>query len=216
MRKTLFGFAGMGFLLGALIFAVAPVRAQSVDDKIQNLEQELSQLKSQQIEMKKDAAAAAAALPSFSYRPGSGVTIAAADKSWSLNFSYEFHVHMYNHIDGAAHAGLSTGDLFFRRNRPYITYCWADCFYELLFGLDMDTTDIADEQNTVLSFHLEQMNPYQAPGADVSAIPADGYDQSGPFSPRGRFGRLSYLTIGFWILGAIGMVAAIVIPLFAR
>jgi len=39
-----------------------PAGAQSVDDKIKALEQELGQLKSQQIELKKESTAAAAAL----------------------------------------------------------------------------------------------------------------------------------------------------------
>lgn len=44
---------------------------------------------------------------------------------------------------------------------------------------------------------MESMNPYQAPAADVSAIPNQGgLDESGPFSPSGRFGRLSYIAWG--------------------
>jgi len=62
---------------------------------------------------------------------------------------------------------------------------------------------------------MEQMNPYQAPGADVAAIPAqDGFDQSSVFSTNGRFGRLSYLAwgVGFpvLLLMIIGIVAALV------
>jgi hypothetical protein len=167
MKGKLYLFGALVSLLSLFMFAVMPARADGVDDKIKALEDELSQLKTQQqqvrseqMELRKEATAAAAALPTFSYRPGSGVTIAAADRSWSLNFSYEFHVHMYNPINSDAHAGLADGDLFFRRNRPYFTYCWADCFYEIVFGLDMDTGDIADEQNTVLYVHMENMNPY--------------------------------------------------------
>jgi hypothetical protein len=161
--KKVCGLAGFVFLF----LTLAPVWAQSVDDKIKALEDQLSrlkaeqqQVKSEQMELRKEATAAAAALPTFSYRPGSGVTIAAADRNWSLNFSYEFHVHMYNPINSDAHTGLADGDLFFRRNRPYFTYCWADCFYELYFGLDFDTGHIASERKTGLYFHLEQMNPY--------------------------------------------------------
>src|SRR5262245_55978904 len=77
-----------GFLLAGLFMSV-PARAQNVDDKIKALEQELSSLKSQQIELKKEATAA---LPSFSYRPGNGVDITAADKSWGIRFSMEAHL----------------------------------------------------------------------------------------------------------------------------
>ena len=75
MKKGFWGFGALGFMLTALLLAAVPAWAQSVDDKIKALEQELGQLKSQQVELKKEATAAAAALPSFSYRPGNGVDI---------------------------------------------------------------------------------------------------------------------------------------------
>jgi Flp pilus assembly protein TadD len=72
MKKRLVKLA---LLAAAALFTAAPASAQSVDDKIKSLEQELTQLKEQQIEMKKEATAAAAAMPTFSYRPGNGVMI---------------------------------------------------------------------------------------------------------------------------------------------
>ena len=92
MKKGFWGFTALGFMLTAMLLAAVPARAQSVDDKIKALEQELGQLKSQQMELKKESTAAAAALPSFSYRPGNGVDITAADKSWGLRFSMEAHL----------------------------------------------------------------------------------------------------------------------------
>lgn len=57
---------------------------------------------------------------------------------------------------------------------------------------------------------MESMNPYQAPAADVSAIPSQaGLDESGPFSPKGRFGRLSYIAWGV-LLGILGWIAMMV------
>ena len=44
------------------------------------------------MELKKEATAAAAALPSFSYRPGNGMNIEAADKSWGIRFGMEAHL----------------------------------------------------------------------------------------------------------------------------
>lgn len=62
---------------------------------------------------------------------------------------------------------------------------------------------------------MESMNPYQSPTADVAARPAGGFDETGPFSPKGRFGRLSYLAwsvllyIPVWVGSmAIGFMAA--------
>src|ERR687888_383810 len=94
MKNKLLGLVALGFMLTAFLLATAPARAQSVDDKIKVLEQELSQLKEQQISMKKEAVAAEAALPTFSYRPGNGLNIEAADKSWGLRFTIESHFRM--------------------------------------------------------------------------------------------------------------------------
>jgi len=82
MKKKFSVLAAVAFLLTAMLLIGAPAGAQSVDDKIKAVEQELSSLKSQQMELKKEATAAAAALPTFGYRPGNGVNIEAADKSW--------------------------------------------------------------------------------------------------------------------------------------
>src|SRR5262249_61509816 len=91
MKKGFWEFAALGSMLAALLLAAVPAGAQSVDDKIKGLEQELTSLKSQQMELKKEATAQAAALPSFSYRPGNGVDITAADKAWGIPFGIEGH-----------------------------------------------------------------------------------------------------------------------------
>ena len=95
MKKGFWGFTALGFMLTAMLLAAVPAGAQSVDEKIKALEQELSSLKEQQIDLKKEATAAAAALPSFSYRPGNGLNIEAADKSWGIRMTIESHVRMY-------------------------------------------------------------------------------------------------------------------------
>ncbi len=82
--------------------AAGTVRAQSVDDRIKSLEQELLQLKEQQIELKKEATTAAQAMPAFSYRPGNGLNIEAADKSWGVRFTVETHFR-YNFESGRLH-----------------------------------------------------------------------------------------------------------------
>src|SRR4029450_3173216 len=100
-------FMGLG-MLAALLLAAAPAMAQGVDQRIQSLEQELMQLKEQQIELKKEATAAAAAMPTFSYRPGNGLNIEAADKSWGLRSTLEAHVRMY-FMSGKDPAGRANG-----------------------------------------------------------------------------------------------------------
>ena len=166
MKKKVFSIMGLSFLLAAFGLAVVPAQAQNVEQKIQALEQELSALKSDQMELKKEATAAAAAMPTFSYRTGF-LGITAADKSWQLSTSFEYHAHMYNHIDGDDKSGFTTGDIFMRRNRPFLYYCWDNCLYEIGWGLDMDDGDIAASQTSRFVFNLDQINPWM-PKIEVS------------------------------------------------
>ena len=176
-RRGFFATVGLAFF--ALLLVAIPARAQ--DDieaqikaleaevqKIEPLKDQIERLRSQQIEMKKEATAAAAALPEFSYRPGRGMTIAAANKSWSFNSSYLVNIYMYNHPSGKPtvndgglrRTGMTSGELFGRRNRLYFNFCWDDCFYEFQTGMDMDTGDITALQQQEFNVHFEQLNPY--------------------------------------------------------
>src|SRR5215470_8538797 len=112
------GLAALGFMLSALLMAVVPARAQDMDQRIQALENELTRLKheqaqvnAEQIEIRKQAVAAAAALPEFSYRPGGGMLIEAADKSWSFRASLEAHFRLLFE-SGKVGTGRETGGIF--------------------------------------------------------------------------------------------------------
>jgi hypothetical protein len=166
MKAKLYLVSALGSLLALFVLAAAPVRAQGVDDKIKALEEELGrlkaeqqQVKAEQMELKREATEAAAALPTFAYRPGF-LGITAADKAWQISFSYEMHYHIYNHLDGNDRRGFTSGDLFTRRNRPFIYFCWQDCLYEIGFGLDLDDTDIANTQHTRFIFNFDKLNPF--------------------------------------------------------
>ena len=160
-----------GFLLAGVFVLAAPAFAQSVDDKIKSLEQELSQLKDQQIEMKKEATAAAAALPSFEYRPGNGLNIEAADKAWGLRFTIETHFR-YEFESGRSHIGRTEGELMGRRFRPGVLYCINNCLWEIDATLDLDgfgTGNAKNSTNTstssiiqrgLVNFHAEHLTPW--------------------------------------------------------
>jgi hypothetical protein len=177
MKKGFWGFTALGFMLTALLLAAVPAWAQSVDDKIKALEQELSSLKSQQIELKKESTAAAAALPSFSYRPGNGVDITAADKSWGIRFGMEAHLRAIFE-SGQDAVGRTNGEVMMRRWRPIIFYCIDNCLYEIEMSWDMDgfgTGNAKNSTNTATSsilqrgvthFHLENLNPF-LPTVDI-------------------------------------------------
>ncbi|MBI2368211.1 MAG: hypothetical protein HYV01_24825, partial [Deltaproteobacteria bacterium] len=160
MKKRVLSITGLSFLLAAFALAVVPAQAQNVDQKIKALEQELSQLKVEQLELKKEATAAAAALPSFSYRPGNGLTIEAADKSWSVRHSFEAHMR-YNFLSGRDQVGRSNGELEGRRFRPEFYLCINNCLWEIDWRLDLDgfggNTDL---QRGVIYFHGENISPW--------------------------------------------------------
>ena len=175
--KKRWTLTGLGFLLVAF-FAAAPVRGDDVDQRIKSLEDELARLKSEQtqvkaeqIELRKEATAAEAALPNFTYRPGSGMSIEAADKSWSFRASMEAHFRLLFE-SGLNESGRETGGVMGRRFRPWFYYCVNDCFYEIQAALDLDgfgTGNGKNSTNTATSsilqrgtlwVHFEKLNPW--------------------------------------------------------
>jgi hypothetical protein len=134
--------------LAVFLLAAGSVRAQSVDEKIKALEQELTQLKEQQIELKKEATAAAAAMPSFSYRPGNGLNLEAADKSWGIRFTLESHFR-YTFESGRDQRGRSQGELMGRRFRPGFIYCINNCLWEMEATLDLDGWGTGNGKNSL-------------------------------------------------------------------
>jgi hypothetical protein len=171
MKKGFWGFTALGFILTAVLLAAVPAGAQSVDEKIKALEQELSSLKEQQIDLKKEATAAAAALPSFSYRPGNGLNIEAADKSWGIRFTIETHVRMYL-MEGQDQYGRTNGELELRRFRPGIFYCINNCLWEIEMTWDKDGFgNNSMLQRGAIYAHLENLNPFMPTvwfGGDVT------------------------------------------------
>ncbi len=147
-------------VLTVFLLAAGTVRAQSVDDKIKSLEQELSQLKDQQVEMKKEATAAAAALPTFSYRPGNGLNIEAADKSWGFRATIESHLRMYFN-QGQDQYERTNGEIEARRFRPGFFYCIDNCLWEIESTFDKDGFGGNSLfQRAVVHFHAENLNPF--------------------------------------------------------
>lgn len=162
--KKLLSIAALSSLLIALVLAVSPAWAQNVDSRIKALEDELGRLKGEQIELKKDALAQVAAMPTFEYRPLNGLMISAADKSWGIQFGYWGRTELNSIVGGSDSRGGVSFNPLWSYNRPYINYCWNDCFYKYFFRLDFDgtekggTTDHINDMYFVVS--LNQINPY--------------------------------------------------------
>jgi hypothetical protein len=171
----------VGFVFLAMLLAIKPAWAdKELDEQIKALEKEvakieplkdqLEKLKEQQLELKKDATAAAAEMPTFQYRPGRGLTIAAADKSWSFNTTYRINMYIYNQInqksnfvndEGEQAFSGTYGEIFPRRNRLYFNYCWADCFYAFEYSIDGETAPrVASVRDNEFFVHFDQWNPY--------------------------------------------------------
>lgn len=152
----------MGFT--TFFLALASVQAQNVDDRIKAIEEELGRLKAdhkqvqaEQIELRKEGAAAAAAMPNISRRAGQGVLIEAADKSWSLRTHFRLHLQSlfragksdYSAFGDDAREGA--GEVYARRVRPTFYFCLNDCFYEGVVALDIDGMGGGSGHNS--SFH---------------------------------------------------------------
>ena len=171
------------FAMSASLLAVLPAFAQNNGDiekqikaleaevqKIEPLKDQIERLRYQQMEMKKEATAAAQEMPTFQYRPGRGLTIAGADKSWSINTTYRLNIYNYNILGGKSNFGSGTAEvntgatsfeLFPRRNRLYTTFCWADCFYSLEHSIDGETADReALFRDNEFMVNFTQLNPY--------------------------------------------------------
>jgi len=138
--RKIFGAGSAVFLIGLFVTA-APVRAASTDERIKALAAELEQLKAEQkqvqqeqTQMKQDALAARSKLPSFRYRPGSGLRIRSADRSWEYRITGQtsgylsFFPAIGKSPDGSDDEGPSQGSMYVRHQQ------WGS-FARLLNGL---------------------------------------------------------------------------------
>lgn len=173
--KKLLSLAALGSLVTAVFFlAVQPVWAAGVEERIKALENELNDLKGEQMEFRKEATAAAKKMPKWSYRRGSGLKITAGDKSWQ----YGIHARAHNWLlfrDGEADSRGGDGEVFARRARLHQYFCTENCFYEFEFGLDMDgfggDSGLSNSQRFKTTIHFERINPWLPAywfGKDVS------------------------------------------------
>ena len=127
LKKAL-GFAGALGLTAVMVLAAAPVQASDVDARIQVLERELVQLKQNQ----ESALAAEMKGPKFSYKPAGGVTVAAADNSWSVNLRNRFQVYSTFYLTNDDDArGTGDGVIRIRRHRPRLILTSQQGFYKL-------------------------------------------------------------------------------------
>ncbi|HWO41302.1 MAG TPA: hypothetical protein VNO43_05820 [Candidatus Eisenbacteria bacterium] len=158
--------------LGGILFlcaGIGPVFAGEIEEKIKTLEEqqranaeELERLKGEQLEMRKEATAAAEKLPTFQYRPGAGVTIEAADGSWGFRPRIRWHYRLtgFPGPGSIAKNGFSQFDLSLRRIYPYMTFYWDKRFYEVDFQMNLGDDRSIIIQKAEFHTHFEKLNPY--------------------------------------------------------
>jgi hypothetical protein len=152
--------------------AGAPGFAGEIEERLKALKAEMAELEARQVELKKEATEAVAAMPEFSYRPGNGLLIQAADRSWAWRTGIEAHFR-YLFESGRDQVGRSNGELFGRRFRPYFYSCINNCLWEIEAILDLDgfgTNSVF--HRAAINFHGETISPWLPTvvfGGDVSS-----------------------------------------------
>ena len=175
LKKAL-GFAGALGLTAVMVLAAAPVQASDVDARIQVLERELVQLKQNQ----ESALAAEMKGPSFKYRPGGGLTIAAADNNWSIRFTQRLQVYHTVWLSNEnPEAGYQNLELRVRRFRPTINVTSQQGFYAVTWLLNEGGTGTSFGGDGYVNF--DKLNPW-LPGFGWGYSPSfKGNSQAGAF-----------------------------------
>ncbi len=172
--KRALGLASAVVLTGALALAASPVQASDVDTRIQALERELAQLKQNQ----ESALAAEMKGPSFKYKPGGGLTIAAADNNWSIRFTQRLQVYHSVWLSNEnKEKGYQNLELRVRRFRPTINVTSQQGFYAVTWLLNEGGTGTSFGGDGYINF--DKMSPW---------LPSFGWGYSPSFSGNTQAG----------------------------
>ena len=173
LKKAL-GFASALVLMAVMVLAASPVQASDVDTRIQALERELAQLKQNQ----ESALAAEMKGPSFKYKPGGGLTIAAADNNWSIRFTQRLQVYHTVWLSNEnPEEGYQNFELRMRRFRPTINVSSQQGFYAVTWLLNNGSDGTAFGGDGYINF--DKLNPW---------LPSFGWGFSPSFSGNTQAG----------------------------
>ena len=173
LKKAL-GFAGALGLAAAMVLAASPVQASDVDTRIQALERELAQLKQNQ----ESALAAEMKGPKFSYKPGGGLTIAAADNNWSIRFTQRLQAYYTMWLSNEnPEAGYQNLEFRARRFRPTINVTSQQGFYAVTWLLNAGSDGTSFGGDGYINF--DKLNPW---------LPSFGWGYSPSFSGNTQAG----------------------------
>ncbi|MBI2359730.1 MAG: hypothetical protein HYV04_12675 [Deltaproteobacteria bacterium] len=164
-------------------FPLTPVWAGDLDERIEALEREVARVKpleealarlkaeqvqtrDEQIELKNEATAAAAALPRFTYRPGAGLLMEDANGAWGIrSFMQMQYFSTFWLDDNRPKNGAIQGAIHPRRLRPRFNYYWDRGFHEFDFWVDINnsaSTTGGPWQAFKANYaaHFEQISPF--------------------------------------------------------
>jgi len=194
--RRMLGAASTLLLIGLFVVAAAPASAGEMDLRIKALEQELTQLKGEQIELKQDALAAKAALPSFKYRPGRGLLIEGADRSWGLRFFLQYMPYMSFWDKNRPRGGAVNGVYHIRRARPRFWYYWDKGFHEFDFWVDIANSGGSgggswNAFKANYTAHFEKLNPW-FPAFTMGANPSFWLNRQDTNMGSGTAGRSEF------------------------
>lgn len=173
LKKAL-GFASALVLMAVMVLAASPVQASDVDTRIQALERELAQLKQNQ----ESALAAEMKGPSFKYKPGGGLTIAAADNNWSIRFTQRLQAYYTVWLSNEnPEKGYQNLEFRARRFRPTINVTSQQGFYAVTWLLNAGSDGTAFGGDGYINF--DKLNPW---------LPSFGWGYSPSFSGNTQAG----------------------------
>ena len=162
IAKRALGLTSALFFVGAMALVASPVQAADVDTRINALERELALLKqSQEVASEERALAAEMKAPSFSYKAGKGLTIAAADNNWSIKFTQRLQVFSTFYMTQEnVGAGLQHGQMRIRRFRPSINVTSQQGFYAVNWTFNTGKTGGFSAFDGDGYINFNKINPY--------------------------------------------------------
>ena len=160
IAKRALGLTSALVFMGAMALVASPVQAADVDTRIAALERELAQLKQGQEAANEERALAAEMKgPSFKYAAGKGLTIAAADNNWSIQFTQRLQVYhtmwLSNENEDKGYQNL---ELRVRRFRPTINVTSQQGFYKVTWLLNEGGNGTAFGGDGYINF--DKLNPF--------------------------------------------------------
>ncbi len=179
IAKRALGLTSALFFVGAMALVASPVQAADVDTRIAALERELSKLKeTQEAATEERALAAEMKGPSFKYKPGGGLTIAAADNNWSIRFTQRLQVYHSVWVSNEnPDKGYQNLEVRVRRFRPTINVTSQQGFYAVTWLLNEGGTGTSFGGDGYINF--DKLNPF---------LPQFGWGYSPSFSGNTQAG----------------------------